>query len=83
MVVACWSAKGGSGTTVVALALALLAARSSPAGALLVDLGGDVPVALGLASSGAAGVLDWLAAPPEVDGDALDRLALDVGGGLR
>lgn len=83
MVVACWSAKGGSGTTVVALALALLAARSSSAGSLLVDLGGDVPVALGLASLPAPGVLDWLAAPPEVDGEALDRLALDAGAGLR
>jgi hypothetical protein len=83
MVVACWSAKGGSGTTVVAVALAVLAARSSPSGSLLVDLGGDAPVALGLGSPDGPGVLDWLAAPPEVGGDALDRLALDGADGVR
>ena len=88
MQVACWSAKGGSGTTVVALVLAVVAARSSPGSALLVDLGGDVPAALGLPEPGSPGALDWSAAPPDVDGDALDRLTLgiDVGpgdGGLR
>lgn len=48
MLIACWSAKGGVGTTVVAAALAILLARRTPAGALLVDLAGDVPAALGL-----------------------------------
>ena len=47
MLITCWSSKGGSGTTVVAAALAhLLAAEAD--GALLVDLGGDLPAALGL-----------------------------------
>ena len=53
MLIACWSAKGGAGTTVVTAALGLVLARRHPAGALLVDLAGDLPAALGL--------------PPEVD----------------
>jgi MinD-like ATPase involved in chromosome partitioning or flagellar assembly len=81
VLVACWSAKGGSGTTVVAAALGLLLARSSADGALLVDLGGDVPAVLGVAPPAGPGALDWLTsdAAPE----ALDRLAVDAGGGLR
>lgn len=82
MAVACWSAKGGSGTTVVAVALALLRARSSPDGAVLVDLGGDVPAVLGIDPPTTPGVRDWLAAP-DVEADALDRLLVDVGDGLR
>lgn len=82
MAVACWSAKGGSGTTVIAAALALLRARSSPEGAVLVDLGGDVPHALGLAPPTGPGVRDWLAAP-DAEPEALDRLLIDAGGGLR
>lgn len=81
MFVACWSVKGGSGTTVVATALALLLARSSPAGALLVDLGGDAPATLGLPEPTGPGVLDWLRA--DGDDDALDRLVLAPGDGLR
>lgn len=80
MLVACWSVKGGSGTTTVAAALALLLARSSPAGALLVDLGGDVPALLGVPEPVGPGVADWLAA--HGDDDALDRLVVDVGAGL-
>lgn len=49
MLIACWSAKGGAGTTVVTAALGLVLARRHPAGALLVDLAGDLPAALGLA----------------------------------
>lgn len=82
MAVACWSAKGGSGTTVVAAALALLLARSSSTGAVLVDLGGDAPNVLGMAPPTTPGVRDWLAAP-DVEAAALDRLLLDAGGGLR
>src|SRR5215831_8592656 len=46
VLVACWSVKGGVGTTVIAAALALLMAGKSPAGAVIVDLAGDVPAVL-------------------------------------
>lgn len=62
----CWSVKGGSGTTVVAAALAILAARRSPT--TLVDLGGDCAPTLGSVTPSGPGVGDWLAmpsAPPE------------------
>ena len=80
MVTVCWSPKGGSGTTVVATALALvLAARHD--GALLVDLAGDVPAVLGLAEPGGPGALDWLASP-DAGADALGRLIQPSDGGL-
>jgi hypothetical protein len=81
VLVACWSVKGGSGTTVVATALALVLARAAPSGVLLVDLGGDVPVALGVPEPDAPGVGDWLAAA--VEDDALERLTVDTGGPVR
>ena len=40
----CWSVKGGSGTTVVSSALAVVSARANE-NAVLVDLRGDVPAA--------------------------------------
>jgi anion-transporting ArsA/GET3 family ATPase len=46
--VACWSAKGGAGTTVVAAALARRFAAEQPRGALLVDTAGDSLAALGM-----------------------------------
>lgn len=79
MLIACWSTKGGAGTTVVAASLALLLARTSPAGAAIVDLGGDVPAALGITAPDGAGVADWLAAAPEVPADGLARLEAPVG----
>ena len=82
MFIACWSVKGGSGTTVVAASLAVLLARSSPNGALLVDLAGDAPAALGLSEPSGPGVLAWLAAGPDVGPGALGRLELDAGLGL-
>ena len=78
MLVALWSAKGGSGVTVVAAALAAVLARTSPSGALLVDLAGDLPAALGVAEPSGPGIADWLAAGPSVPADALDRLELSV-----
>ena len=67
MLLACWSVKGGSGTTVVAAALALLLAQRSPAGALLADLagqeglGGDGAAVLGLDEPSSPGLAGWLA----------------------
>ena len=52
MVVACWSSKGGAGTTVVAGVLAVLYARRAPHGALIADLAGDVPAGAGAPRSG-------------------------------
>ncbi|MEO7573313.1 MAG: hypothetical protein ABIX10_12850 [Acidimicrobiales bacterium] len=82
MLVACWSSKGGAGTTVVAATLALLLARRSERGALLVDLAGDVPAALGLAEVDGPGVAGWLAAGVDVPPDALARLEAPARAGL-
>jgi hypothetical protein len=82
VLVSCWSAKGGSGTTVVAAALAAVLARTSPAGAVLADLAGDVPAVLGLPEPTGPGLAEWLAAGPSVPPDALGRLEVAAGGGL-
>lgn len=82
MFVACWSAKGGSGTTVVAVALATVLARRHPE-VLLVDLAGDVPAVLGMAEPAGPGVDDWLAAGDDVPVDALRRLEVVGRDGLR
>lgn len=71
----CWSAKGGSGTTVVACALAIIKGRDRPT--LLVDLAGDVPATLGLTEPSGPGVADW-ATSPVGDLDALGRLGVHV-----
>ncbi len=76
----CWSAKGGSGTTVVSAALALVLSHRHPA--LLVDLAGDSPAALGLAEPSGPGVADWLASPTS-DAAALHRLAIAATDTLR
>ncbi len=83
MLLACWSAKGGSGTTVVSVALASVLGGSSPGGALLVDLAGDVPSVLGLPEPNGPGVAGWLAAGPDVPADALHRLEHEGPGGVR
>ncbi|HVF32525.1 MAG TPA: hypothetical protein VM933_05770 [Acidimicrobiales bacterium] len=83
MLVTCWSVKGGSGTTVVAVALAVLLSRRLDGGAMLIDAGGDVGPVLGLAeTSGSPGLADWLAAPDEVGASALDRLVVPAAPGL-
>jgi MinD-like ATPase involved in chromosome partitioning or flagellar assembly len=83
MLIACWSAKGGSGTTVVSVALAGMLARRSPAGALLADLGGDVPAVAGLPEPSGPGLGEWLASGAEVPADALTRLEIPGPSGLR
>jgi hypothetical protein len=64
----CWSAKGGSGTTVVAAALALAGRAES----LLVDLDGELPAVLGLPEPTGQGISDWLAS------DAVAPAVLDL-----
>ena len=80
MLVCFWSPKGGSGTSVVAAAAALVLAREGPA--RVADLAGDLPAVLGLATDPELGLRDWLRAGPEAPTDALDRLAVDAGRGL-
>lgn len=81
MLVACWSVKGGSGTTVVAAALALaLAGRDE--GALLVDLAGDLPAVLGCPDPQGPSLADWLAAEHDLAPAALRRIEVEAGPGL-
>src|SRR4051794_41952681 len=81
MLVACWSVKGGSGTTVVSAALALAVAATGH-DALLVDMGGDVPAALGVPEPAGPGLADWLGAAEGVGGGAPAPLEGDGGGSL-
>jgi hypothetical protein len=74
----CWSVKGGSGTTVVAASLAIVLARRSGSGALLVDLAGDLPAALGLAEPDGPGLAGWFEAGRSVPADGLNRLEVGV-----
>jgi hypothetical protein len=82
VLLSCWSAKGGAGTTVVVAALGVLLARTGPPGVLLVDLGGDLPAALGVpagsAAPGSVGLVQWLAAAPDLPADAVARIAVPV-----
>ena len=81
MLIACWSVKGGSGTTVVSAALALALASQSR-GVLLADLAGDLPAALGVPEPDGPGLGDWLTAGPDVPDDALGRLEVEVAHGV-
>lgn len=67
MIVLCHTAKGGCGTTTVAASLGILDPHRPT---LLVDLAGDLPLALGLDAGDRPGVIDWLrsdAAPRQLD----------------
>ena len=77
MLVACWSVKGGSGTTVVSAALALAVAATGH-DTLLVDMAGDLPAALGIPEPDGPGLADWLDAGADVAADALTRLELSA-----
>ena len=91
-VIALWSSKGGSGTTVVAAALAArLARRSAEHGSIgrevndhvvLVDLIDDAPSVLGLPEPSDPGVVDWLATVDAVPVEALARLIRPAAAGL-
>jgi len=82
MLFSCWSAKGGSGTTVVAVALAVLLGRDADLGSVLVDLEGDGPTVFGVPQPGGPGISDWLAASPAVGAAALERLERSVASGV-
>jgi MinD-like ATPase involved in chromosome partitioning or flagellar assembly len=74
-VIICWAAKGGSGTTVVACALAVSARRTESS--TLVDLGGDCATALGLDEPAGPGVAEWMASPTAGPTE-LARLAVTI-----
>jgi cellulose biosynthesis protein BcsQ len=91
MLLSLWSPKGGSGTSVLAAACAVV--LSADRGTRLIDLDGDQPAVLGIASPAPAsnngagretarGIRDWLAAGPTAPADALARLTVDVAPGL-
>jgi len=86
VLIACWSPKGGSGTTVVTCALALTVAARHPGvgpGVVLADLAGDVPAVLGMPAPPGPGLADWLAAGSDVPVDALARLEVEAASGVR
>ena len=84
MLIACWSPKGGSGTTVFACGLAAVLARSARAegGVLLADLAGDAAAVLGVAEPAGPGLAEWLGAGADVAATALARLEVEAGAGL-
>jgi cellulose biosynthesis protein BcsQ len=82
MLIALWSPKGGSGTSVLAAALAVVLAREPSSGCRLGDLGGDQPAIFGLGAEPELGLTDWLTAGPETPTEALDRLSIEVAPGV-
>ncbi len=88
MLLTLWSPKGGSGTSVVAAALALVSAGREET--RLADLGGDQPAILGLplpasgsdAGKSPKGLTGWLAAGPSTPTEWLDEMSLTVIPGL-
>lgn len=76
MLVCFWSPKGGSGTSVIAAASALVLARETDA--RIIDLAGDQPAVLGLAHDPEPGLFDWMRAGPAAPTDALEHLAVSV-----
>jgi hypothetical protein len=82
MLLALWSPKGGSGTSVLTAAVAVILAREPSAGCRLGDLSGDQPAIFGLAADPELGLADWLTAGPETPSEALDRLAVEVAPGV-
>jgi hypothetical protein len=77
MLLALWSPKGGSGTSVLAAACSIVLARHA-GGARLADLEGDQPAIFGIDADPPTGLTDWLAAGPEAPTEALERLAVEA-----
>lgn len=77
----CWSVKGGSGTSVVAVTLALLLTRSAADPTVrLIDFGGDTAAVVGTGEPASEGITDWFASTSAAA--ALDDLAVEVAPGL-
>lgn len=75
MLTICWAAKGGSGTSVTAAALAL--ATEPPS--VLVDFAGALPWVLGIGEPDVPGLLDWLGS--DAGADRLEALEIPLGEG--
>jgi hypothetical protein len=71
-----WTAKGGSGATVAAGAIAGYSADHHAT--LAVDIAGDLPGALGQDRTDAIGVSNWLSSVSSAPADGLRRLEHDV-----
>lgn len=80
MLLAFWSPKGGSGTSVVAAATSLVLARRHPV--RIADLAGDLPAIMGVPPEPAAGLTDWLRAAPTGAAVDLGDLAVAVAADL-
>lgn len=76
-----FSVKGGSGTTVTACATALALAQNHGR-ALLVDLCGDAPAALGMSEPTGPGVNEWLDENSHADAESLLLLSSPADLGL-
>lgn len=75
----CWSSKGGSGTSVTTVALAIAAARCpETAKTVIVDLDGDVPAILGL-DEPTIGLAEWMILPTAF---TIDDLLIESSAGL-
>jgi hypothetical protein len=87
LLIALWSATGGSGTSVLTAASALVLARHArdaghPMGVRVADLAGDLPAVFGLGGDPDVGLADWLDAGAEAPTEALDRLLTEVAPGV-
>lgn len=82
MFTACWSLKGGAGTSVVSAGLAIVLGRRRSGPVLLVDLAGDQPAVLGVPEPSGPGLGEWVAAGSAAPPDALARLEVPVAPGL-
>jgi hypothetical protein len=81
VLLALWSPKGGSGTSVVAAALSLVCAARGET--RLADFAGDQPAILGLPPlNPPVTLVDWLAAGPQTPTEWLDDMAVPVVPGL-
>ncbi len=87
MLIALWSATGGSGTSVFTAACSLVLARQAreaghATGVRVADLAGDLPAVFGFGADPDVGLADWLDAGAEAPTDALDRLLIEVAPGV-
>jgi hypothetical protein len=87
LLIALWSATGGSGTSVFTAGCALVLARDDRdnghvGGVRVADLAGDLPAIFGLSADPEVGLADWLAAGAEAPTEALDRFLVEVASGV-